>query len=48
LLPEVRRKVGAVLGQIDDDKLKALAAQSKAEAIFWYQYMQRLDQSAAE
>jgi len=49
LIPEVRRRVQAVLGpDLTDDKLRALAAQSKGEAIYWYRYMQGLDQGSAE
>ena len=45
LVPEVRRKVQAVLGpDLTDEKLQALAAQSKGEAIYWYRYMQGLEQ----
>lgn len=48
LIPTVRSRVSAVIGNLDDAKLHALAAQSKAEAMYWYQYMQTLDQGAAE
>jgi hypothetical protein len=45
LVPEVRRRVQAVLGpDLTDEKLQALAAQSKGEAIYWYRYMQGLEQ----
>jgi hypothetical protein len=48
LIPGVRRRVSAVIGHLDDDKLRALAAQSKAEAVYWYQYMQGLERGGDE
>lgn len=49
LIPEVRRRVQAVLGpDLTDEKLHALAAQSKGEAIYWYHYMQGLEKTAEE
>jgi len=45
LIPEVRRKVERVLGpRLSDDKLRALARKSRAEALYWYRYMQGLEQ----
>lgn len=43
LIPEIRQKLEQVLGPLSDEKLKALAAQSNAEAIYWYKYMQGLE-----
>jgi hypothetical protein len=48
LIPTVRSRVTAVIGSLDDTKLRALAAQSKAEAMYWYQYMQNLEQGEAD
>lgn len=48
LIPTVRSRVSAVIGYLDDTKLKALAAQSKAEALYWYQYMQNMEQRDVE
>jgi hypothetical protein len=49
LIPEVRRKVQAVLGpDLTDEKLQALAAQSKGEAIYWYRYMQGLEPAGVD
>ncbi|HEX3884323.1 MAG TPA: hypothetical protein VHW66_16825 [Stellaceae bacterium] len=44
LIPEVRRKVERVIGPVDDEKLQALSDKSRAEALYWYQYMQGLEQ----
>jgi len=43
LIPEVRQKIEKVLGPLSDFKLKELAAQSNAEALYWYKYMQGLE-----
>jgi hypothetical protein len=43
LIPEVRRKIEKVLGPLSDLKLKQLAAQSNAEAIYWYEYIQGME-----
>lgn len=44
LIPEIRRKVEQVLGQkLTDSRLRALSAQSEAEALYWFKYMQGLE-----
>jgi len=48
LIPAVRRKVEAVLGpELTDDQLRSLAAKSRAEALYWYAYMQGLERREA-
>jgi hypothetical protein len=44
LIAEVRRKVERVIGRVDDEKLQALSDKSRTEALYWYQYMQGLEQ----
>jgi hypothetical protein len=48
LIPEVRRKVEAVIGpNLSDDQLRGMAAKSRAEALYWYEYMQGLERGDA-
>lgn len=45
LIPEIRRKIEPALGQrLSDATLQALVTKTKAEAVYWYDYMQRLEQ----
>lgn len=44
LIPEIRRKVERVIGPVDDLRLQALSEKSRAEAVYWYRYMQGLEQ----
>jgi hypothetical protein len=44
LIPEIRRKIEAVLGhKLTDAALEALVGRTRAEAVYWYEYMQRLE-----
>jgi len=44
LIPEIRLKIESALHQkLSDQMLRRLAAQAKAEAVYWYQYMQGLE-----
>jgi hypothetical protein len=44
LIPEVRLKLERALHQkLPDQLLKRLASEAKAEALYWYKYMQDLD-----
>jgi hypothetical protein len=46
LIPEVRLKVEHVWGQkLSDDELHKLADQARAEALYWYAYMQGLERT---
>ena len=46
LLPEIRRKVETALRQkLSDDQCRGLARQARAEALYWYEYMQGLERS---
>jgi hypothetical protein len=48
LVPEVRRKVEAALGQkLSDEQCRAMVRQARAEALYWYQYMQGLERADA-
>lgn len=45
LIPEVRKKIEAVLGpNLTNVKLQRMRTKSQAEALYWYQYMQGLEQ----
>ena len=47
LIPEIRRKVEAVLRQrLTDDALHALIDKTRAEAAYWFRYMQQLDRAS--
>src|SRR5262249_51848447 len=46
VIPDVRRKIEAALRQsLPDDRLRAMAAQARAEALYWYAYMQGLERT---
>jgi len=46
LLPDIRQKIAAVLRQnLSDEKLRTLATQARSEALYWYAYMQGLEQA---
>jgi hypothetical protein len=48
LIPEIRLKLERALHQkLSDQMLHRLAGQAKLEAIFWYKYMQGLEQRRA-
>ena len=48
LIPEVRDKVQSVLGQtLTDAALQALITKTRAEALYWYKYMQGLERLEA-
>lgn len=48
LIPEVRKKIEGVLGKsLSDDQLRALIDNNRAEAIYWYGYLQGLRPRAA-
>ncbi len=43
LIPEVRKKIEAALGKrLSDDQLRSLIDRNRAEAIYWYGYLQHL------
>jgi hypothetical protein len=43
LIPDVRKKIDAALGKrLSDEQLRALIDNNRAEAIYWYGYLQRL------
>ncbi|HVC57498.1 MAG TPA: hypothetical protein VND95_16205 [Stellaceae bacterium] len=47
LIPQVRQKTEAVLRQpLSDAQLHRLAARERAEALYWYAYMQGLERAA--
>jgi hypothetical protein len=42
LIPEVRKKIEAALGKsLSDEQLRALIDHNRADAIYWYGYLQR-------
>jgi len=46
VIPEVRKKIETVFGQsLSSDRLRALAGQARAEALYWYSYMQGLERA---
>jgi hypothetical protein len=46
LIPDIRQKIAAVLRQnLSDEKLRTLATQARAEALYWYAYMQGLERA---
>jgi hypothetical protein len=48
LLPEIRRKVETALQQkLSDEQCRELARKARAEALYWYQYMQGLERDEA-
>ncbi len=43
LIPEVRKKIEAALGKrLSDEQLRALVDHNRAEAVYWYGYLQSL------
>ena len=43
LIPEVRKKIEAALGKrLSDEQLRALIDHNRAEAVYWYRYLQSL------
>ncbi len=46
VIPEIRRKIEAALRRpLSDAALNALVAKTRAEAVYWYRYLQQLGPS---